>query len=223
MANKVTVRKTTEPVFVECSWWDQEKCLLPELQGPQHEEFEASLQILFTSTDLKKKEKCVSFGPDCRVKPVLRIDDYTDEEYFSCWYTPEELAQVEDNMLDALEKLERKEAVDEVNDTFRGLETHTKSGVRNKGRSRTTAIETVVGAYCRQAKEVGKKLDEKEVAGAYKECNRANELTAYLNGLGDQVTVRDLDMSFNSESLRQRKAVRRCGFSLVIQAITEAR
>lgn len=160
--------------------------------------------------------KVVSFNERCRAKYTIHIDDYTDEEYFSCWYTPEELAEMKYNLLETLHRLERNEIVDEITDTFRGLETHTKTGKRDKGRSRTVAIETVVGAYYSHAND-GKKLDEHDIAGAYKECNKASELVAYLNALEDQVTARDLDMSFNTESVRQRRGVRRCGFSLVVQ------
>lgn len=182
------------------------------------EEGEGSLVFSFEPSQERKEKKSllrVSFQSKVRVKWTTHLNDFTDEEYYDCWYTPEELADMKGDLIDTLQRLERQEKVDEVNDTFRGLETHTKAGRRNKGRNRTTAIEAVIGLYYRESTSQNGKLDAKEVADAYKECNKPSELAAYLSGIGDQGTVRDLDMSFNTESIRQRKGVRRCGFSLI--------
>ncbi len=173
---------------------------------------ESSIDIFVLSEEID--EKRVDFDPACRMRYTIHVDDYTDEEYHACWYTPEELAQMKESLLQTLHRLERKEKVDEVNDTFRGLETQTKNGKRNKGKSRTTSIETVVGLYYKQA-EVGKKFDMKNVADAYKECTKTSELAAYISGIYDQGTVRDLDMSFDTMSIRGKKGGRRYGFSLV--------
>lgn len=174
---------------------------------------ENSIDIFLLSDD-EQDEKRVDFHPTCRMRFTMHMDEYTDEEYYACWYTPEELTDMKHDLLDTLHRLERKEAVDEINDTFRGLETQTKTAQRHKGQRRTMAIETVVGLYYKQVKS-GKKFDMEYVAGAYKECNKASELAAYISGIGDQGTARDLDMSFNTMSIRKKKGIRRCGFSLV--------
>jgi hypothetical protein len=41
--------------------------------------------------DTKKK---VSFSETCRIKHVLHLDDYTDEEEEACWYSPEECDEI---------------------------------------------------------------------------------------------------------------------------------
>jgi hypothetical protein len=189
--------------------------------GFPEENKEDSLVFAFeASEELKEETKYdrVAFDPACRMRHTIHLDDYTDEEYFACWYTPEELKEMKGDLLDTLHRLERKEQVDEVNDTFRGLESHTKSGRRNKGQSRSTAIETVVGMMVsyKQSKD-GKKISDECVAGAYKKCNKPSELVAYLSALGDQDTVRDLDMSVHTEAVRQKRGRRRCGFAMVSQ------
>jgi hypothetical protein len=209
---KVTLRKST----------------IQMVQQFQEEDVEDSLVFDFgSSRELKEPPKSqefkepskkyhVEFDSAARMRHTIHVDDYTDDEYFACWYTPEELQDMKGDLLDTLHRLERKEIVDEVNDTFRGLETHTQSGKRCKRQSRSTAIETVVGMVYKQSK-AGKSINAECVAASYKECNKPSELAAYLSGIGDQAIVRDLDMSFNTEVVRQNRGRRRCGFAMVSQ------
>ena len=170
----------------------------------------------FGGSSESSQECRVSFDLRAHMRYTIHANDYSDEEYFSCWYTPDELEEMKYQLMDTLQRFERHELIDEIHDTFRGLETHTKSGRRHKLRSRSTAIESVIGMVYKQI-NAGKEINDERVARVYGEVTKPNELAAYLSGLGDQGTVMDLNMSFNTESVRQKKGPRRCGFAMVVE------
>eukprot|EP00934_Nitzschia_sp_Nitz4_P002852 Nitzschia sp. Nitz4//scaffold186_size43309//26910//27404//NITZ4_007321-RA/size43309-processed-gene-0.3-mRNA-1//1//CDS//3329539770//2842//frame0 len=124
------------------------------------------------------RAKQVSFNEKCRVRLTKHLEDYSDKEYFSCWYSAEEKAAIKSDLADDIARMERSEIADEIHTTYRGLESHSKNARRQKLKRRHDAIDSVVGQF--------RGPDDEEIAETYREHSYTSRIAAYYVGLENQ-------------------------------------
>eukprot|EP00934_Nitzschia_sp_Nitz4_P001434 Nitzschia sp. Nitz4//scaffold22_size323478//209815//210345//NITZ4_000558-RA/size323478-processed-gene-0.414-mRNA-1//1//CDS//3329543088//1434//frame0 len=132
------------------------------------------------SIDTQNSAKQVSFDYKCRVRLTDHLDDYSDHEYYNCWYTPEEKDAIRTELTEAIARSENEEEADGYYTPW-GLETHTEDGRKRKGSRRSEAIKKVVEIYDAEGAPC-----EKAVAELYRESNYCSRIQAYYRGLENQ-------------------------------------
>eukprot|EP00543_Licmophora_paradoxa_P001305 CAMPEP_0202454516 /NCGR_PEP_ID=MMETSP1360-20130828/12222_1 /ASSEMBLY_ACC=CAM_ASM_000848 /TAXON_ID=515479 /ORGANISM="Licmophora paradoxa, Strain CCMP2313" /LENGTH=194 /DNA_ID=CAMNT_0049073845 /DNA_START=49 /DNA_END=633 /DNA_ORIENTATION=+ len=97
----------------------------------------------------KKPKRRVHFKKTAKVRACLSIDDYTDEEYFNSWMTPEEFF--------ALKKETRSLVLGKsangdrrCRSSYRGLESHTREGLLERESYRLAGLMAVINEQARQ-------------------------------------------------------------------------
>mmetsp|Transcript_4839 Transcript_4839/g.13979 ORF Transcript_4839/g.13979 Transcript_4839/m.13979 type:complete len:214 (-) Transcript_4839:215-856(-) len=131
-----------------------------------------------------KNSKGVHFNESVRVKYTIHVADYSDQEYFACWYDDDEtraMRQDIKNQLDAVRK--GKVAV-----VPRGLESRTREGAAQKSRRKRFAWDAVMEEQ-RQQREEGLETDDEFVAAMYAQACRHSLAQAHIRGRMDEQVV----------------------------------
>mmetsp|Transcript_8257 Transcript_8257/g.16796 ORF Transcript_8257/g.16796 Transcript_8257/m.16796 type:complete len:248 (-) Transcript_8257:2024-2767(-) len=108
----------------------------------------SALQIALAARQSNKtrERKTVSFHPQVQICPVENIDDYTDEEYISCWYLESEHEEMRQQVKDTVIRMRCGDFDDAIGvDCTRGLERHgTKGGNTKIKQMRKRVIKAVL-------------------------------------------------------------------------------
>ena len=101
------------------------------------------------------RRKNVSFFEMAEVYEVLHINDYTDLEKESCWFSAEDIRIIRKEARTAIALLEKGELVDDdsLGYTGRGLEHHTRENARQRMQTRCAVWDAVLDEQERQTRE----------------------------------------------------------------------
>jgi hypothetical protein len=73
-----------------------------------------------------KQERSVTFSPAVNVRDTFHVDDYSDDEFYACWYSHADYKTMKKTIKCTVNMIEQKMLIDEVNFTGRGLERETR-------------------------------------------------------------------------------------------------
>jgi hypothetical protein len=91
-----------------------------------------------------KKARHVSMNERVKVKLVLHLDDYTDEEFDACYYSPDEIAEIRQDVLRTVRLIEDEAEMDHEKYCRLGLERCTRKAKAERLLNRTTALVAVL-------------------------------------------------------------------------------
>jgi hypothetical protein len=143
----------------------------------------------------ERKRKQVTFAPYVRVKPILHIDDYSDEEFFSTWYGPEDMKQITQDIRQTLAKMEESGELIQDDEHFcrRGLESRTTKGARMKQHIRLAAKNAVLDKQAVHGWQG--KYNEQLISDVYIDVALASKLAAVRRGFDDLEEEIDQELS----------------------------
>jgi hypothetical protein len=130
-------------------------------------------------------QKTVSFSLHVKARHTLHMNDYTDDEYAACWFGPEEMNKIMDDIFCTLDLIENMLQVDDEKHCRRGLERHTSIGSELVMHNRKKARATVL----LDGQQYGGVRDHDKVAKAYQECTQSSTNLAYVIGVSDAKIV----------------------------------
>lgn len=153
--------------------------------------------------------KSVSFCPDAKIRPLLHVDDYTDDEFRNCWYSPDEFDIIMDDICDTIELVQRygleMMMIDGGNRyCLRGLEAMmTLDGEDYVLRIKENARDAVLDKQLflleqlddddgEEDRGVRTNRDDKIISEFYKQYTEQSINVAYLMGLSDATIVSSL-------------------------------
>ncbi|KAG7354198.1 hypothetical protein IV203_003554 [Nitzschia inconspicua] len=148
--------------------------------------------------------KSVRFHSRVRFKNVKHIDDYTDREYFSTWYTEEDLQEIFNHCVDTVRKMVNGFVLNEDNGySPRGLEYKTPTGAKTRKENKARGIRIVLDEQERQRTEGV--IDPERLAKLYSD-GAADSRRAYrLMAIKDQEEARPILQSKSSLLIMQQK------------------
>jgi hypothetical protein len=152
----------------------------------------------------ERKRKQVAFVGYVRVRGILHIDDYTDEEFFSTWYDPEDMKLITQDIRQTLAKMESGELVeDDEHFCRRGVESRTKHGASIKKQIRLAARNAVLdeqeeGHACQQGSMM---YNEQLISESYMDVTLVSKLAAARRGFEDHQEVIDQISHFISKNV----------------------
>ena len=145
------------------------------------------------------QKRNVHFCKKVKVQPTLHVNNFTDKEIRSSWYTQNEIATIRQRTKDMMKLLqsqsnsntpqkvlERQQGNNDDESTFciRGLEHRTRKGMKAKTSSRMMAWDVVLNEQSRQ-QDAGI-VDVELISHVYKQTTTANVAIAYQRGLDDE-------------------------------------
>jgi hypothetical protein len=91
-----------------------------------------------------KASKTVTFSQDVRIKRTLHKNNYTDEEFQSCWFNDTELRRCQNEMRVVVAMVEQGFEIDEDKYCLQGLEFQTERGAALRMRSKLESMNAVL-------------------------------------------------------------------------------
>lgn len=134
-------------------------------------------------------KKSVNFYERVIVRPILHVDDYTDEEWKKCWYLPTDKARRKDEIRAALRSIQEGK----FGGCARGLEKMADNGVTKERRA--TAIREILDeqeaqrARARANNEDTVVYDTVKFRLAYRPYSRASRHVAQAMGKIDEMAA----------------------------------
>jgi hypothetical protein len=88
-----------------------------------------------------KSMRCVAFSPSVQVRLTIHANDYSEEEFHTCWYDSEGRAQLRREAKQTVAMMEAGANLDDDHEEYctRGLEGHTKMGAKLRRKNREKA------------------------------------------------------------------------------------
>ena len=145
------------------------------------------------------QKRNVHFCKKVKVQPTLHVNNFTDKEIRSSWYTQNEIATIRQRTKDMMKLLqsqsnantpqkvlERQQQGSNDESTFciRGLEHRTRKGMKAKTSSRMMAWDVVMNEQSRQ-QESGV-VNPEAISHVYKQTTTVNVAIALQRGLDDE-------------------------------------
>jgi hypothetical protein len=132
---------------------------------------------MISSSQTPDAQKSVSFSLRVKVRRTLHMNDYTDDEKLACWFGPEEMNKIRDDVFCTIDLIENMLEVDDENHCRRGLERMMLRGrelaLHNREKARATVLH-------RQQEGV---RNHDKIATAYQECTQSSTNIAYVMGV----------------------------------------
>mmetsp|Transcript_23175 Transcript_23175/g.37682 ORF Transcript_23175/g.37682 Transcript_23175/m.37682 type:complete len:209 (+) Transcript_23175:103-729(+) len=145
-----------------------------------------------TSTEtVEPTKKTVSFKSTVRVFPVLHINEYSDEEVASSWWSRGEMKEIRQYLRIVVAMMNENDpkANDCIEHCTRGLEQCTSAASAAKKRRREAAIDEVLEEQWLQ--EENGEHDEEMIASIYQEYSGPAKTFARVLGQRDEKDVQD--------------------------------
>jgi hypothetical protein len=136
-------------------------------------------------------EAGVSFAQTVKFITIPNLDDYTEEEIISIWFTSEEYQGFMDVAERTIDKMIRRRPL-RGNYCFRGLETMIQENYVAKGERRTEAFYAVFNAQ-REQNRRGEDYNPEAIAKAYTQRTQESQMAAQVAAHQDEYEV-DLSM-----------------------------
>jgi hypothetical protein len=150
-------------------------------------------------------QKTVSFSPHATARHTLHMNDYTYDEYVACWFGPEEMNKIMDDVFCTVDLIENRLQVDDENYCRRGLERMTSIGSELVMHNREKARATVLLA----GQQEGGVRDHDKVAKAYQQCTQSSTNVAYVMGVSDaKIVFAFLKRSTNIDTRSEHHRIR---------------
>eukprot|EP00545_Synedropsis_sp_CCMP1620_P007960 CAMPEP_0119014270 /NCGR_PEP_ID=MMETSP1176-20130426/9447_1 /TAXON_ID=265551 /ORGANISM="Synedropsis recta cf, Strain CCMP1620" /LENGTH=213 /DNA_ID=CAMNT_0006967425 /DNA_START=96 /DNA_END=737 /DNA_ORIENTATION=- len=147
--------------------------------------------------ETETKKKSVSFSPSAQCRETLHVNNYSEEELESCWYTTSDLSKMRKECKPILRLLKNGMYPGDCDQrTARGLECRIKTGKKERRESKKMSWAAVLGEQQMQVNE-GRRPDDEEIAEAYIYVSRHCVAAAYKMGIMDAMDV--LDAIFETE------------------------
>lgn len=137
----------------------------------------------------RRRERKVRFIDTVHVRPCLHVNNYTDQEYDDCWYSPEEYRAIKrTDVMPTLKLMSRgNRPSDGDTYTFRGLENRTKTGMLMRRQAKLSGILSVLQEQERQFASQNKKSKQaEEIRVEYMKASKESVKEAHQRGLLDQ-------------------------------------
>lgn len=133
-----------------------------------------------------ESRKKVSFNTRVRVKRTLHINDYSDEEFYACYWSEKERLETWHEVLDIVDRIEDSSTFETSDFCLRGLENKTFDGRMKTIKRRECAKSAVFGAQRLRHENVIDVSDER-IAKAYAKKTQRSKRRAHLTGIFDGV------------------------------------
>lgn len=133
------------------------------------------------------QEAGVSFAQTVKVITIPSLDDFTEEEILSIWFTSEEYQGFMDVAERTIDKMIRRRPL-KKNYCFRGLETMVQENYVAKGERRTEAFHAVFNAQ-RAQNERGEDYNPEAVAKSYTQRTQESQMAARMAAQQDEYEV----------------------------------
>jgi hypothetical protein len=156
------------------------------------------------SLSTQQETRLVSFFPQVEMRHILHVNDYSDDEYEACWFGPEELDIIMNDIWDTIDLMENKERFDGRHYCQRGLEKMTVQGEDLAYRIRQKARDTVLSV------QAGVQNNSQLLAEAYNNCTQGSQDIAYQVGVLDAKIVFERFLK-NVKGLQARSEKYHCG------------
>ena len=157
------------------------------------------------------KPNSVTFAPNATMYWVLHINDYTEKERASTWYSDSELRRIKRRLIRSISRLNQvRDAGSSSDEDCRccshGLESFTMKGLARKEQYRTSAYTAVM-------EEQDKQLacgcyDVKAIASAYQKQSYESQLVARARGIQHRMAALPSVCQNNRPSLTRQAATR---------------
>lgn len=135
-----------------------------------------------------RRKRRLRFSKTLQVTPVLHINDMTEEERTSIWYSQLDYDAIKNKIHPLVRKMNTGAQVEvSGKETSRGLEGRTREGSRRRKQNKYSSILSVIDEQERQ-------LDAAEnnpglLAKVYKQATLSFQDDAYATGLKDQAAI----------------------------------
>ena len=127
------------------------------------------------------EKKTVVFATYSSQYSIIHINDYTDDEISSTWYTSEELKQIKAQAKSTINKVIKGIPIEPTKDCIQGLETYTTEGQRVKYQQRLDAMDAVLDEQEIQREEGYTNVDA--IADSYYSVTYYSQVAAHGRGL----------------------------------------
>lgn len=128
--------------------------------------------------------KGVTFHPRARMRLTIALDDFTDDEVQSYWYSKEEIEISRAAVHETIQLLRCNLELDTEHHCQRGLETAVGDSRRVKQQRRRAAADIVFSHQEEEWMKEGQALQMK-AAEEYSLCCKSSHITAYMVGVAD--------------------------------------
>ena len=144
--------------------------------------------------------KSVTFAKTASMRLALHVNNYTDDEYDACWFTPEDYQQFKKEII------RTARIMDNSNDRrlpkalcTRGVESKTKEGMKLRYKNVQTAKLAVLGEQMRQriqSENNDNAVDvhdeqQQQIADLYSKYSESSTSVAYTKGLLDEFVAKE--------------------------------
>jgi hypothetical protein len=179
----------------------------------QQQVCESGIMSESQSMSTHQATRLVSFFPHAEMRHILHVNDYTDDEYEACWFGPEELDIIMNDIWDTIDLMENKQRIDDKHYCHRGLEKMTVKGEDLAYRNRQKARDTVLSV------QAGVQNDSQLLAEAYNNCTQDCRDIAYHVGVSDAKIICERFLK-NVKSLQARIEKYHCGVRRSLHKVT---
>lgn len=147
----------------------------------------AEMDVNPIKTEFLVTKKSVSFRHEiAQCQETLHVNDYTDEELFSCWYIAKDFEQMKKEEKPALRLLKKGLYPGDNNELCsRGLEYRYKQGAEQRRNNKAMGWMSVLEEQMMQANEGVR--DDEALSRVYIAVNQHTRSTAYTTGLMDEL------------------------------------
>ena len=157
------------------------------------------------------KPNSVTFAPNATMYWVLHINDYTEKERTSTWYSDAELRRMKRRLIRSINRLNQVGDVGSSSDEdchccSHGLESFTMKGLARKEQYRTSAYTAVMEEQDRQ--DICGYYDDKAIASAYQKQSYESQLVARARGIQHRMAALSSARQHNRPSLTRQGATR---------------
>jgi hypothetical protein len=155
--------------------------------------------------------RSVSFHSRTRAKLALHVNEYTEEEMETCWYSDNDYARMKRDILYTVDLIEEKNdaLLDDVKYCHRGCEPRTKEGTKQRQRNQRKAFAAVLNEQFVQEEDYGWIIDECRLASVYQERSCKSKMFALFMGICDQKVVSlTTDAETNGRQIETTRAVK---------------
>eukprot|EP00525_Craspedostauros_australis_P010523 CAMPEP_0198108202 /NCGR_PEP_ID=MMETSP1442-20131203/282_1 /TAXON_ID= /ORGANISM="Craspedostauros australis, Strain CCMP3328" /LENGTH=233 /DNA_ID=CAMNT_0043763431 /DNA_START=77 /DNA_END=778 /DNA_ORIENTATION=- len=128
-------------------------------------------------------KKAVRFHESVRVKFHIHVQEFTDDEYFSCWYSDDESKTMRQDVKNQLHALHHGTLAT----VPRGLEARTREGSARKTKRKRMAWDAVMGEQ--EVQQEDGESDPEFIAALYSQACRHSLAQAHIRGRMDEQIV----------------------------------
>mmetsp|Transcript_12211 Transcript_12211/g.35422 ORF Transcript_12211/g.35422 Transcript_12211/m.35422 type:complete len:249 (+) Transcript_12211:241-987(+) len=162
----------------------------PTLTKTQHQQTQRHQQYtnnsnISSNSNMSATKKTVTFHECVRVKKTIHINNYTDDEIDACWFSRQDMANIRQDIVAALQSSSSSSLSPSGPDAaeMRGLECRTEQGSQQRRRDRHESLSSVLDEQELQRHE--RQFDDEMIAAVYSDTTQQAQLRASVAGMLD--------------------------------------